>query len=208
MQVVSELIISNYIDNCFIEWTNEHDPAPEFSSEFSFSALSITDNVFLSGDVAPWFNYIVVKPHGAGHFLGGVNITGNLFKSLGAKIDRAERVDTSFTDLDYLRMRDVNFTASSFYGVVNRVSNPPLMKHTEGSVATTWTVDTNEKLLFKGQTLAVDSVVVLGRIRNSSNSVVFLSPAADTRKGSNFGQIQLTWQQPMRGVVQIAICMD
>ena len=150
LQVVSELITSNYIDNCYIEWTNEYDPAPEFSSEFSFSALSITDNVFLSGDVAPWFNYIVVKPHGAIHFLSGVNITGNRFKSLGAKIDRAERVDTSFADLDYLRMRDVNFTANSFHGVVNRVSNPPLMKDTEGSVATTWTVDTNEKLLFKG----------------------------------------------------------
>ena len=204
----SSIITSNYIDDCFIEWTNEYDPAPEFSSEFSFSALSITDNVFLSGDVAPWFNYIVVKPHGEGHFLSGVNITGKRFKSLGATIDRAERVDTSFADLDYFRMRDVNFTANSFHGVVNRVSNPLRMKHTEGSVATTWTVDTNEKLPFNGQTLAVDSVVVLGRIRNSSNSVVFLSPAADTRKGSNFDQVQLTWQQPVRGAVQVAIRMD
>jgi hypothetical protein len=38
--------------------------------------------------------------------------------------------------------------------------------------------------------------------------VVLLSPAADTRKGSNFDQIQLTWQQPVRGAVQVAIRMD
>jgi hypothetical protein len=74
---VSSIISGNYIDNCFIEWSNEHDAAPEFNTEYSFSALSITDNVFLSGEVAPWFSYIIVKPHGAGHFLSGVTITGN-----------------------------------------------------------------------------------------------------------------------------------
>ncbi|MEO0390425.1 MAG: glycosyl hydrolase family 28-related protein, partial [Pseudomonadota bacterium] len=62
----ASVINGNYIDNCFIEWTNEHDPAPGYTTGFSFSALSITDNVFLSGDVAPWFSYIIVKPHGAG----------------------------------------------------------------------------------------------------------------------------------------------
>ena len=56
----SSVITGNYIDNCFIEWTNEYDSAPEFNSEFSFSALSVTDNVFLSGDVAPWFSYFVI----------------------------------------------------------------------------------------------------------------------------------------------------
>ncbi|MGR3568453.1 MAG: glycosyl hydrolase family 28-related protein, partial [Pseudooceanicola nanhaiensis] len=48
-------INGNYVDNCFIEWGNEHDAAPGFSSEFSFSGLSVTDNVFLCSDVAPWF---------------------------------------------------------------------------------------------------------------------------------------------------------
>ena len=36
----------NYIDNCFVEWTNEHDAAPDFSSEYSFGGLSLTGNVF------------------------------------------------------------------------------------------------------------------------------------------------------------------
>ena len=204
----SSVITGNYIDNCFIEWTNEYDLAPEFNSEFSFSALSITDNVFLSGDVAPWFSYFVIKPHGAGHFLSGVSVTGNRFKSLGTNIDRAERVDTSFADLDYGRMRDVNFNANSFHGIRERVSNPLRLKHTESSVATTWTIETDDQFPFKGQALAIDSVVALGRIRNSSNSVVFPSPAADIRKGVNFDQFQLTWEQPVRGTVQVVVRMD
>tara|TARA_B100000780_G_C21015875_1_gene406983 strand:- start:173 stop:928 length:756 start_codon:yes stop_codon:yes gene_type:complete len=165
----SSVITGNYIDNYFIEWTNEYDSAPEFNLEFSFNALSITDNAFLSGDVAPWFSYFVIKPHGACHFLSGMSVAGNRFKSLGTNIDRAERVDTSFADLDYGRMRDVNFNANSFHGIRESVSNPLRLKHTESSVATTWTIETDDQFPFKGQALAIDSVVALGRIRNSSN---------------------------------------
>ncbi|MCB4380036.1 right-handed parallel beta-helix repeat-containing protein, partial [Synechococcus sp. MU1644] len=101
------VITGNYVDNCFIEWTNERDPTPAFTSGFSFSSFSMTDNVFLSGSVAPWFSYLVIKPHGAGHFLNGVTVTGNRFQSINGQIDRAERVDTSFADLDYDRNRSV-----------------------------------------------------------------------------------------------------
>ena len=150
-------------------------------SSVQFSALSVNDNVFLSGDVAPWFSYVVVKPHGVGHFLKDVSISGNRFKFLGLAIDRAERVDTSFADLDYSRMREINFADNSFHGVNERVSNPLRFKYTEGSAATTWTIDTADQLPFKGQALAMDSVVVVGRIRNSSNSVVFPTPYVDLR---------------------------
>jgi len=54
-------VVGNYVDNCFLEWTNEHDPTPDFTSGFGFSALSVSDNVFLSGDVADWFAYLVIK---------------------------------------------------------------------------------------------------------------------------------------------------
>jgi len=84
-------ITENYVDNCFMEWSNERDPTPDFTSGFSFSALSITDNVFLSGGVALWFSYVVIKPHRVGHFLNGMTITGNKFRSINGFIDRAER---------------------------------------------------------------------------------------------------------------------
>ena len=38
---VKSVVTGNYIDNSFIEWTNEHDAAPDFSSEFSFGGLTI-----------------------------------------------------------------------------------------------------------------------------------------------------------------------
>lgn len=40
-------ITGNYIDNCTVEWTNERDPTPDFNNGFSFSAMSITDNIML-----------------------------------------------------------------------------------------------------------------------------------------------------------------
>ena len=47
-------IDGNYIDNSFIEWSNEHDPEPAHSNEFSFGGLSISYNIFTCNDVAPW----------------------------------------------------------------------------------------------------------------------------------------------------------
>ncbi|MDB4196901.1 hypothetical protein N9777_01250 [Ascidiaceihabitans sp.] len=182
---VSSITSGNYIDKCSIEWTNEYDPAPEFSSKFSFNALSVTDNVFLSGDVAPWFSYIVMKPHGVGHLLKGVSIFRNCFKSLGVAIDRVERVDTSFADLEYSRMREINFADNSFHGVNERVSNLLWFKHTEGSAAPTWAIDIADQLPFKGRAWAMDSMVVVGRIRKSSNSLVFSAPYVDLRQSSN-----------------------
>jgi len=47
-------IDGNYVDNNFIEWSNEHDPEPAHSNEFSFGGLSISYNIFTCNDVAPW----------------------------------------------------------------------------------------------------------------------------------------------------------
>jgi hypothetical protein len=63
---------------------------PDFNSEFSFSALSITGNIFQAIDVAPWFRFFVIKPHGAGHFISGLTMTGNVFRVDPRGIDRVE----------------------------------------------------------------------------------------------------------------------
>ncbi len=204
----SGVISSNYIDNCFIEWTNEHDQAPEFNSEFSFSALSITDNIFLSGSVAPWFSYIVVKPHGAGHFLSGVSIAGNKFRSIAGNIDRVERVDTSFADLDYGRMKNVEFHGNSFHGVMAQVSNPLRLRHYENTTAQTWVVDTNDELPFGGRALLVDSIVTTDPVKNNSNVTKFQMPYVDAQQGANADQVHLIWDEPMRGSVHMTVRMD
>jgi len=162
----ASVISGNYIDNCFVEWSNEQDPTPNFTSGFSFSALSLTDNVFLSGDVAPWFSYLVVKPHGTGHFIAGLSVAGNKFRSINGGIDRVERVDTSFADLDYARMKDVEFHGNSFHSVTYQVSNPLRVEHSENSPATTWVIDTDKRLPFESYAVSVESVVLSTPVQN------------------------------------------
>jgi len=205
---VGTIISNNYIDNCFIEWTNEHDQIPAFNGGFSFSALSVSDNMFLSGDVAPWFSCVVVKPYGAGHFLNGVSITGNRFRSINGTIDRAERVDTSFAGLDLTRCQNVVMTANSYLGVEIEVSNPALIDHTQVNEESAWIIEGAGKLPFEGEARNVDSIMPLGGIRNSNNVRQYDMPYADTSRGANRDQIQLVWPTEVRGRVMATVRMD
>ncbi|WP_299685904.1 glycosyl hydrolase family 28-related protein [uncultured Tateyamaria sp.] len=204
----ASMITGNYIDNCFIEWTNERDPTPAFSGGFSFSALTISDNVYLSGDVAPWFTYIVVKPFAAGHFLNGVTITGNRFRSINGSIVRAESVDTSFADLDHSRNKDVCFTGNSYHNVQEQAHNPLHIEYTQNSNAQTWTIDTNNQLPFEAYCRSVDAVVAIGDIRNSSNAKQFQAPVARGRAGLNDDQFTLEWGTSVRGPIRATVRMD
>lgn len=204
----STLVNSNYIDNCFIEWTNERDATPNFSAGYSFSALSVGDNVFLSGGVAPWFSYIVVKPYGTGHFLNGVSVTGNKFRSLNGPIDRVDRVDTSFADLDFARFKNVLFHGNSYHAISKQVTNPLRIKHTQSSNSTTWTIDADGELPFGGRMRNVDSVVATDKIRNSSSVVKYTMPYAVAEQGPNKDQVSLVWESAMRGEVTVVVRID
>jgi hypothetical protein len=204
----SSILSGNYIDNCFIEWTNEQDPAPEFNTEFSFSALSITDNVFLSGEVAPWFSYIVVKPHGVGHFLSGVLISGNRFRSLNGIIDRVDRVDTTFADLDIARAKNVVMTGNSYHGVTAQVETPAHIEFTQNTESEIWRIDASDYLPFGGQALKVDSVTAMGAIRNANNVRQYDMPYADVARGADRREIELVWPTAVRGRVMAVVRMD
>ncbi len=201
-------VSDNYIDNCFVEWTNEYDPTPDFTSGFSFSALSITDNVFLSGDVAPWFSYIVVKPYGTGHFLNGFTVSGNKFRSINGAIDRVERVDTSFSDLDFSRTRMVFFEGNTYHNVTHPAASPLRLEHVQNSAATAWTIDTDLQLPFEGRARKVDAITAIGPLRTSSGSTRFATPYAQVEQGSNRDQIRLQWSEALRGEVQVIVRVD
>jgi hypothetical protein len=204
----SSIVADNYVDNCFIEWTNEQDQAPEFNTEFSFSALSITDNIFLSGDVAPWFSYIVVKPHGAGHFLSGVSITGNRFRSINGLIDRVDRIDTTHADLDMSRCKNVVVTGNSFHNVSVQVENPALIEHAQATASDTWMIDAGDALPFGGESLNVDAVAIRGALRNDNNVRRYDMPNIDQGQGSGRDQVRLVWPVPVRGTVGVTVRMD
>lgn len=204
----SATITGNYVDNCFIEWTNEHDRDPNFTNGFSFSSMSITDNIFLSGAVAPWFSYIVIKPYGAGHFLNGVTVSGNNFRSINGVIDRAERVDTSFAGLNYSRIRDVTFSGNAYHGVHKRAASPLRLRHDQRTAAKSWVIDTDGELPFLGRARAVDAVVALGEIRNAQSVVKHAMPYARLEEGGNRDRVILTWDEAARGEVSLMVRVD
>jgi hypothetical protein len=201
-------ITGNYIDNSFVEWANEHDAAPEFSSELSFSGMNITDNICLASDVAPWFTFIVVKPHGAGHFINGMSVSGNIFRNINGLIDRPERVDTSHASLDFSRMRNVTFAENMYNQVSVAVQNPLVIRHTEASEGSSWTVNCGPQLPFGSWALGVESVQADEKITTVSNVAYYGVPYVQTRKGANKDQIYLRWERDLKGTVMIRVRSD
>ena len=201
-------INGNYIDNCFIEWVNEHDAFPDYSSEYSFSGMSITDNIFLCGNVAPWFSFIIVKPIGPGHFLNGLTVQGNTFRVIGTEIDNVERVDTSFADLDYNRFSKVRFSENNFNQIRNVVSSPLLFEHEQNSASTAWTIDFDNKLPFNGWAQTVEAITLKGPLTDHVGGTVFATPYYEGKQGANNDQIKLRWPQAVQGAALVRVRID
>ena len=204
----SATISGNYIDNCFIEWTNERDPTPDFTGGHSFAAMSIEGNIFLTSGAASWFSYIVIKPHGSGHFLNGVGITGNNFRSIQGGIDRVDWVDTSIADLDYDRFKDVTFSGNSYHQISKQVENPMRIAHSEETPSATWEIDLAGELPFSGPARRIDALVILDEVRDTSGNPVFLMPHTIAQQGPNKDRVQIAWGQPVAGDVAVTVRID
>lgn len=198
----------NYCDNNFVEWTNEHDAAPAYGAQFSFGGLTITGNMFTTNDVADWFNFIVIKPYGPGHFINGFSVVGNVFRSLNGRIDRVENVDTTFADLDYSRTRGLTFSANTFHNVNEPVSNPAFLSHLQATEAATWVLRTGSALPFDGQALMVESVMPTGAITDADETSVHDLPWSEGSQGSDLRNVHLNWSQAVKGLVRYAVRMD
>jgi hypothetical protein len=202
------IFTGNYVDNNFIEWTNEHTANPAFSSQFSFGGLTITGNMFTTNDVAPWFNFIVIKPYGPGHFINGFAVVGNVFRAINGQIDRVESVDTSFANLDFSRTRSFVFTANTFHNVGAPVANPAQLTHQQNTAAATWVMDTANALPFGGQARFVDSVLPTGAITTSANARIYDLPWSEGNRGTNGRSVHLNFSTAVRGSVRYQVRMD
>ena len=205
---ISSTIVGNYIDNCSLEWTNEHDATPDYDVGFGFSALSITNNVFLCGDTADLFSYIVLKPYGSGHSISGLDISGNSFRAVNGKIDRVERVDTSFADIDYSKLQDIRIAGNSFHNIRAHMTNPVIKHHRQNSLDTTWRVNFDGDLPFKGHARSVTSVVVTGTLKNGSNVTRYTSPSVQTSRGGKKDELELKWDERVVGTVTVTARVD
>lgn len=201
-------ISGNYIDNCHVEWCNEHDQEPFFANEFSFSGLNMSNNIFQAIDVAPWFRFFIIKPMGPGHFISGLTMTGNIFRAIRGDIDRVDAVDTSFADLNYSRMRNITVIGNAFNSVVQGIVNPVTLQHEQASTAATWTVDCAGPLPFGGWARNVEAVVARGPIRNAANANVHDMPFVRTQQGPGNDQVTVNFSQPVSGTVSVSVRMD
>lgn len=200
-------IVGNYVDNNFIEWTNENDATPD-STGYSFGGLTITGNIFLVSEVTTAFAWLVVKPHGSGHTINGLNVSGNVFRTNSARVGRVEKIDTTYADLLFDRMQNIIFQGNAFNGIDQPTRNPHIDTHEQNSVDQTWTVDTGGYLPFGGWARTIDALVPVEAIRNSSNQAVFAMPYAEPVNGSNSDAFDIIWPEPVKGEIRYSVRMD
>jgi hypothetical protein len=205
---VKSVITGNYIDNCSIEWTNEHDEAPDFDVEFSFGGLSVTGNIFTMSNAADWSRWLVIRPFGTGHFVHGLSVTGNTFKALNGNIERIEEVNSSIADLDYGRMRNVEFSGNSFNGVDQITINPVTLEFAQTASASTWVLDPSGYLPFDGWARNVTSVVPEGPITTQSGAKIYDNPYVTVNSGLDADQVKLNWSASCVGKVVVTTRMD
>lgn len=205
---VRSVVTGNYIDNCSIEWTNEHDAAPDFGSEFSFGGLTITGNIFMAIDAASWFSWLVVKPYGSGHFIQGLSVNGNVFRAVNGTVNRIEQVDDSIAGLDFSRMRNVEFAGNTFNAVDQNTINPVTLEFEQPSASSAWVLDVSGYLPFGGWSRGVSSVVAEGPIERSNGQDVFVAPYVTTLEGAGNDQVRLTWPEAVRGRVHVTARVD
>ena len=201
-------VTGNYVDNCSIEWTNEHHADPSYENEFSFSALTISDNIFQSIGAAPWTRFIIVKPYGPDHYISGLNITGNIFRSIHGVLDRVEAIDTSFADMNYERMRNILIKGNMFNNIGRSIENPRVLSFEQTTASDSWSVDCSQSMAFDGLAQNVVSVVTDGPIVTAGNNVNFDFPHILTEAGVNRDRVDLRFSEPVRGAVTLAVRMD
>ncbi|WBL33841.1 glycosyl hydrolase family 28-related protein [Sinirhodobacter sp. HNIBRBA609] len=205
---VQSAVTGNYIDNSVIEWTNEYDPTPNFGNEYSFGGLTVTGNTFVSLDAAPWFTWFSIKPYGSGHFIHGLNISCNVFRAINGEVDRFEKVDTTYADLDRSRFRNIQIEANTFNGVGQFVCNPVFLQVDQATAQTVWTVTPGAYLPFGGWARNVESVLAEGMITNNSGSRVSSMPYVVVEQGAAKQDVTLNWAEAAKGRVQIKIRCD
>lgn len=204
----STAITGNYIDNCFVELTNEYEADPAFGTQFSFGGINITGNTFLASDVAAWFTWIVVKPYGAGHFIKGMSVSDNSFRCFNGTVGRIESVDTSLASLDNSRMRNIVFANNTFNAVSQATVNPVNFGHTQASGATVWTVDASAFLPFGGWARNVEAIVAEGMITGNAGERRSDMPFVGLEQGPTKRQVTLNWANASKGRVQVRLRMD
>lgn len=203
------IINGNYVDNSFIEWGNEHDPAPDGQNTFSFGGLSIVGNIFTSSGSAPWFRFIQIKPYGPNHFINGLSITGNVFKHTGGgTLERVELADDSIAPLLTNKFQNITVDGNSFNNFDQRTINPVTVELDQASADDIWSYDFGEFMPFGGKARHVVAVMPHNEIKTSSGTGVYTLPYAVPALGSSETEIKLHWSTAVKGKAYVTVRTD
>ncbi len=202
------VVTGNYIDNCFIEVSNEHDPEPEFNNEFSFGGLTISANTFMVSSAAPYARCIVLTPRGPGHFVNGLSVTGNTFRTVNCIIDRVEEIDTTYASMDYSRFRNCVFAANTYHGITDAAVSPVMVEHIQNTAAATWSVNASAFMPFRAWARNVQAVVAEGPVLSSRGAHMVPVPYVEVEKGSSRNLVELRWPEAARGMAHVTVRCD
>lgn len=201
-------ISANYVDNASIELTNEHSPDPEWNNQFSFGGLTVTGNFFLCSNVGSGFRFFRIKPFGEGHFIQGLQVSGNVFRTLNGWIDRVEEIDTTHAGLRFERFRNVIWENNAYNGISTPAESPLVLRHDQNTAGNNWIIDTGGKLPFEGWARTVAGFAMEGAPNGPGDEVRTGMPYAVPQQGPGNDRVRLTWPSATRGRVVMTIRVD
>ncbi|MEM8787679.1 MAG: glycosyl hydrolase family 28-related protein [Pseudomonadota bacterium] len=202
-------VTGNYIDNMFVELTNEHQTNAANTNGQPFGSVTFSGNIWTGTKIPNWFRFIVLTPLGNNHRIEGLNVVANAFELFGgAQIDRVEGIDDSLGTFDLSQTRDLVWEGNSYVAIDVRTASPALIEVTRSSAAATWTADASDLLPFGGQALGVDNVTAHGPIRTSNGNTLWTTPYVEVRQGAQNNLVNLKWSQAARGTVQMKVRVD
>ena len=156
---VKGLVDGNYIDNCWIELSNESAAA----NTTPIGRISIVGNHFTNAwrhaDVAK-FSWIRIAPYTVNAPVAGILVSGNTFISLKTFALRAESVDNTNGSIDLTKLEDVYFTNNTWEKVLNKTFNPitAIKEVPKGSETATFNFQTENQVPFGAQINSVTGV--------------------------------------------------
>lgn len=202
------VVTANSFVNASLLWTSEHTTDHEGTRQTTFGGLTVTGNSFTTNALAHWVSFIQVAPFGLGHVLDGFSVVGNVFRSSNGRINRVEALDTSQGGLDLSDMRAVTFSANTFHGVRDPVSNPANLVHDQRLVAKRWDAETKSQLPFDGLAKWIDSATVIGPLIDGAGQDVTATPWFEERSGADGRQARFHWDVPVAGRLRYQVRMD
>lgn len=206
----NSVITGNYIDNCFVDISNEHANFTNVGSGTTpFGALSINGNIFVVSDTPSWFTFIRLSPYGSGHHIDGISVIGNTFKDIGAgTVDRVESVVTSNGSIDHSLTKNIVFYGNSFEDIIFKTENPAYVDVSQVSVSTTWSYSHAAKVPFGGQVLGVVGWSAIGPIRDAANATQFDAPYFSIAQGGAGNSVSVSWPTARKGRLHLSLRSD